>query len=308
MASENKNSDFLISFAFLYVCSFLCVSGLSAFIFSLGHINIPFTLWVWIPLLVSIPLAWLGGMVSSQASELNQLRDERKRELKRLSEELENEKRQKKLEEMQRKEAQAEKRKLEALQALRLRLLTEWQEKALAVPSAKNRSAFRIDGRGNQGFVEVVNKVLDDLKEHVPHRYVEALTYFPQAVYDTSLLKKTHPRGGKVVAYSKGYFALDGRDDYLGFRWTFLHEVGHTVAVAQRKTKSDVEENEQVADNYACQVLEEIALITPERYNIESSEKKLPPFKQWRRNELIAAGCRAPSVDTYLQLPHAPFS
>jgi hypothetical protein len=109
---------------------------------------------------------------------------------------------------------------------------------------------------GPPPFMHSVYRVLDELKEKSPRRYSEAVTYLPEAVFDSSL---------QLAGRADGRFSLDGsghidrgggwysRNDYDSFRHTFLHEVGHNVCGKQRDDWS-----EDAANGYAAMVTQEL--------------------------------------------------
>ena len=111
--------------------------------------------------------------------------------------------------------------------------------------------------QGHAQFRASVEQVLQELREHVPHRYREVIEYLPRAVYNPS---------SSYDGLSDGSFSLDGsgisrsvgggrytRNDYERFRFVFLHEVGHNVHGELYNDWS-----QDAANAYAQQVIAEL--------------------------------------------------
>jgi hypothetical protein len=113
---------------------------------------------------------------------------------------------------------------------------------------------------GPIAFQRSVERVLDELLQHVPRRYEEVLMYLPKAEYDTSLVYA-------AAAISSGLFAIDGsgrsiffytveqrkitvKNTYAYFLYVFLHETGHNVEYYRHRDQSEF-----AATRYANQVL-----------------------------------------------------
>ena len=99
---------------------------------------------------------------------------------------------------------------------------------------------------GPESFKQAVKHILQELKTKAPHRYAEVVTRMPKAEYVTG------DRG--FSGRSDGLFTMDG-SHYESFRWVFLHEVGHNVAMKERDDHS-----EEAANAYADMVLREMRL------------------------------------------------
>jgi hypothetical protein len=116
------------------------------------------------------------------------------------------------------------------------------------------RSSLPITGPPQ--FRESVERVLKELREEAPHRYREVLGYLPKAEYAP---------GNPFAGRSDGLFTIDGGGDipmgnghhransYEYFRFVFLHEVGHNIAMQQKNDSS-----EEAANAYADKVVKEV--------------------------------------------------
>ena len=99
---------------------------------------------------------------------------------------------------------------------------------------------------GPFSFTSAVCRLLGELSERAPHRFQEALTHLPIAVYDPSI------GSGRIDGRADGRFSVDGAD-YDRSRSAFLHVTGHNVA---GKVRNDWSEG--AADEYARGVLGEL--------------------------------------------------
>ena len=111
----------------------------------------------------------------------------------------------------------------------------------------ESREEFAIEGP--EHFQAAVYAVLQELLLRAPSRYDEALSYLPQAIYDISILTTRNAAG-----LSSGEFSIDGiKDGHRWFRYVFLHEVGHCIAIANNNDYS-----EKAATTYAQTVVDEL--------------------------------------------------
>ncbi|HEU5376683.1 MAG TPA: hypothetical protein VFV38_14705 [Ktedonobacteraceae bacterium] len=109
---------------------------------------------------------------------------------------------------------------------------------------------------GPPQFRQTVERVLQELREKAPHRYLQAIRYLPKAEYTTD------SQHSYFAGRSDGLFTLDGsgdipghkRNDYDTFRHTFLHEVGHCFYIHSPMNSH----SEDWANIYADDVLKEL--------------------------------------------------
>lgn len=123
-----------------------------------------------------------------------------------------------------------------------------------------------VEENGNSEFALSVLGVLTILRDILPHRYQEAITYLPHVQYDPNL---------KSWGRSDGSFSLQGfpkytKRKYMGeeeteeehkkamkdferFQWVYLHEVGHNICIKQNGDRS-----EKAANAYADMVMQEL--------------------------------------------------
>jgi hypothetical protein len=117
---------------------------------------------------------------------------------------------------------------------------------------------------GDRQFTQTVERILQELKDHAPRRYREAVGFLPTAFqFDPVNFDywELYRRNGTVHGYvskpfagrSDGDFALSGYEDYYYFRHVFLHEVGHCVRGRQNDDWS-----EDAAEGYAAMVEREL--------------------------------------------------
>lgn len=98
---------------------------------------------------------------------------------------------------------------------------------------------------GPPQFIDAVQRLVSEARELAPHRYREALEFFPHAFY-------TPERRHEFAGRSDGLFSIDG-SDYEFFRWVFWHEVGHCVCYHNNHDLS-----QESANAYADTVVREL--------------------------------------------------
>src|SRR6266446_543495 len=81
---------------------------------------------------------------------------------------------------------------------------------------------------GPPSFESAVKQLFGELQCCAPEGYHDAVRLMPRLTYAPGCLESSHVFA--VLATADGAFAIDG-SDYELFRWVFLHELGHNVAI-----------------------------------------------------------------------------
>jgi hypothetical protein len=123
----------------------------------------------------------------------------------------------------------------------------EWRKQGEEQTRCEDHLSFLVSGP--EFFCKVIYQVLNELKEHAPHRYREAIHFLPKAEYDPTL-QAFH---GRIRGRSNGKFCFSEGQRYKNVRHVFLHEVGHCVCIARNNDSS-----EEAAQAYARRVKEEL--------------------------------------------------